>query len=93
MNHQFIFVFKEDEREKRLHVEIKPLGNGTAPLSASVDELRSTVENMTLSPVGLSVRKKNFCFLLNQNFERTVTVTCLLKIRTESFQRMTPKSK
>jgi hypothetical protein len=48
-------LFAEDEREKRLHVEIKPLSNGSAPLSASVDELRSTVENMTLSPIGISV--------------------------------------
>jgi hypothetical protein len=45
----------DEEPEKRLHVEIKPLSNGTAPLSASVDELRSTVENLTLSPYGLTV--------------------------------------
>lgn len=46
----------EDERDKRLHIEIKPLSNGAAPLSASVDELRSTVENLTLSPAGMTVR-------------------------------------
>jgi hypothetical protein len=48
----------EDEIERKIHVEIKPLNNGTAPISASVDELRATVENLSLSPIGaLSVRK------------------------------------
>ncbi|XP_054260013.1 F-BAR domain only protein 2-like isoform X2 [Macrosteles quadrilineatus] len=42
----------EDEREQKIHVEIKPLGNGTGPISASVDELRATVENISLSPLG-----------------------------------------
>lgn len=42
----------EDEREHKIHVEIKPLSNGAAPMSASVDELRATVENISLSPVG-----------------------------------------
>lgn len=47
----------DDEPEKKIHVEIKPLNNGAAPISASVDELRATVENMSLSPIGvLSVR-------------------------------------
>ncbi|KAL1401390.1 hypothetical protein pipiens_006637 [Culex pipiens pipiens] len=33
----------EDERgERKIHVEIKPLNNGVAPISASVDELRAT---------------------------------------------------
>lgn len=41
-----------DERERKIHVEIKPLNNGTAPISASVDELRATVENLSLSPLG-----------------------------------------
>lgn len=31
-------------------MEIKPLSNGAAPMSASVDELRATVENLSLSP-------------------------------------------
>ncbi|XP_071438824.1 F-BAR domain only protein 2 isoform X4 [Hetaerina americana] len=43
----------EDERERKIHVEIKPLSNGSAPMSASVDELRATVENLSLSPGGL----------------------------------------
>ncbi|XP_053679282.1 F-BAR domain only protein 2 [Anopheles nili] len=44
----------EDEREeKKIHVEIKPLNNGVAPISASVDELRATVENLSLSPIGI----------------------------------------
>lgn len=42
----------EDEPERKIHVEIKPLNNGSAPISASVDELRATVENMSLSPLG-----------------------------------------
>ncbi|XP_017780237.1 PREDICTED: F-BAR domain only protein 2 [Nicrophorus vespilloides] len=41
----------DDERERKIRVEIKPLNNGTAPMSASVDELRATVENIYLSPV------------------------------------------
>lgn len=43
----------EDEREKKIHVKIKPLNNGVAPISASVDELRATVENLSLSPIGM----------------------------------------
>ncbi|XP_055539226.1 F-BAR domain only protein 2 isoform X6 [Wyeomyia smithii] len=43
----------EDERgDRKIHVEIKPLNNGAAPISASVDELRATVENLSLSPIG-----------------------------------------
>ncbi|XP_060516346.1 F-BAR domain only protein 2 isoform X5 [Cylas formicarius] len=42
----------DDERERKIHVEIKPLNNGSAPMSASVDELRATVENIYLSPTG-----------------------------------------
>ncbi|XP_055325347.1 F-BAR domain only protein 2 isoform X7 [Sitodiplosis mosellana] len=41
-----------DERDRKIHVEIKPLNNGSAPISASVDELRATVESFTLSPLG-----------------------------------------
>lgn len=43
----------DDERGRKIHVEIKPLNNGTAPISASVDELRATVENLSLSPIGV----------------------------------------
>lgn len=51
----------EDEIERKIHVEIKPLNNGTDKISASVDELRATVENLSLSPIGvLSVI--NFAF-------------------------------
>ncbi|CAH1121497.1 unnamed protein product [Ceutorhynchus assimilis] len=42
----------DDEPEVKLHVEIKPLNNGSTPMSASVDELRATVENIYLSPTG-----------------------------------------
>lgn len=49
----------DDERERKIHVEIKPLNhNGTAPMSASVDELRATVENLYLSPVGSSYGRR-----------------------------------
>lgn len=51
----FPYYDSDEEQGKRLHVEIKPLTNGSIPLSASVDELRSTVENLTLSPVGFIV--------------------------------------
>ncbi|KAK9498251.1 hypothetical protein O3M35_004107 [Rhynocoris fuscipes] len=42
----------DEEREKKIRVEIKPLSNGAGPMSASVDELRATVENLSLSPLG-----------------------------------------
>ncbi|XP_076261299.1 F-BAR domain only protein 2 isoform X7 [Rhynchophorus ferrugineus] len=42
----------DDDRERKIHVEIKPLNNGSAPMSVSVDELRATVENIYLSPTG-----------------------------------------
>lgn len=42
----------DDDPGRKIHVEIKPLNNGSAPMSASVDELRATVENLYLSPVG-----------------------------------------
>ncbi|XP_014256328.1 F-BAR domain only protein 2 isoform X2 [Cimex lectularius] len=45
----------DEEREKKIRVEIKPLSNGAAPMSASVDELRATVENLSLSPLGGTV--------------------------------------
>ncbi|KAF5272837.1 hypothetical protein FQR65_LT00433 [Abscondita terminalis] len=48
----------DDERERKIHVEIKPLNNGTAPMSASVDELRATVENLYLSPQNNSVGRR-----------------------------------
>ncbi|XP_051171044.1 F-BAR domain only protein 2 isoform X1 [Leptopilina boulardi] len=38
----------DDERDKKIHVEIKPLSNGNTPISASVDELRATVESLSL---------------------------------------------
>lgn len=41
----------DDEHGRKIHVEIKPLNNGSAPMSASVDELRATVGNLYLCPV------------------------------------------
>lgn len=52
-----IILFVDEERDKRLHVEIKPLSNGSAPISASVDELRATVENISLLPLGAQTLK------------------------------------
>lgn len=43
----------DEEIERKIHVEIKPLNNGTDKISASVDELRATVENLSLSPIGV----------------------------------------
>ena len=52
------FLYTDDERERKIHVEIKPLNNGTAPMSASVDELRATVENLYLSPLNNSAGRR-----------------------------------
>ncbi|XP_012234723.1 F-BAR domain only protein 2 isoform X7 [Linepithema humile] len=49
----------EDDRERKIRVEIKPLSNGGAPMSASVDELRATVENLSLSPAPTGRRGSN----------------------------------
>ncbi|KAF4533532.1 hypothetical protein B566_EDAN001017 [Ephemera danica] len=48
----------DDDRDRKIHVEIKPPINGSAPISASVDELRATVENMSLSPVGVMLGRR-----------------------------------
>ncbi|XP_026279722.2 F-BAR domain only protein 2 isoform X4 [Frankliniella occidentalis] len=48
----------EDERERKIHVEIKPLSNGAAPMSASVDELRATVGNLSISPIGATMGRR-----------------------------------
>lgn len=39
-------------------MEIKPLNNGATPMSASVDELRATVENLYLSPLGTGLGRR-----------------------------------
>lgn len=49
----------EEEREQKIHVEIKPISNGSAPMSASVDELRATVENISLYKIGTTRRGSN----------------------------------
>lgn len=54
----------DDEGGKRLHVEIKPLANGSGPISASVDELRATVENISLLPLGTHTLKVILFYLL-----------------------------
>lgn len=45
---------EDEQKDKKIHVEIKPLSNG-APISASVDELRATVESLSLSTLGGSI--------------------------------------
>ena len=45
---------EDEQKDKKIHVEIKPLSNG-APISASVDELRATVETLSLSTLGGSI--------------------------------------
>lgn len=52
-----IKCYIDEETDKRLHVEIKPLSNGSGPISASVDELRATVENISLLPIGTQTLK------------------------------------
>ncbi|XP_050678615.1 F-BAR domain only protein 2 [Leptidea sinapis] len=47
----------EEEREQKIHVEIKPITNGNTPMSASVDELRATVENISLYKIGTTTRR------------------------------------
>lgn len=49
----------EDREEKKIHVEIKPISNGTPQMSASVDELRATVENISLYKIGTTRRGSN----------------------------------
>jgi hypothetical protein len=48
----------DEDRDRKIHVEIKPPINGSALMSASVDELRATVENMSLSPVGVMLGRR-----------------------------------
>ncbi|XP_013195323.1 F-BAR domain only protein 2 [Amyelois transitella] len=49
----------DEERDRKIHVEIKPISNGGAPMSASVDELRATVENISLYKLGTTRRGSN----------------------------------
>ena len=49
---------KSDDGERmpeKLHIEIKPVTNGSAPEPASVEELKANIENITLSPVGINM--------------------------------------
>ncbi|XP_045137501.1 F-BAR domain only protein 2-like isoform X13 [Portunus trituberculatus] len=65
------------EPEKKIHVEIKPISNGNAPLSPSVDELRATIEGMSLSPASYpsitSEGKSKIRYLTLQKTRRTST--------------------
>ncbi|XP_072944147.1 F-BAR domain only protein 2 [Epargyreus clarus] len=71
----------EEEREQKIHVEIKPISNGSAPMSASVDELRATVENISLYKIGTARRgsnanaSKTSSDLVDLNFFQSPTVS------------------
>lgn len=39
----------DDEPERKLHVEIKPITNGANQPGASVDELKATIENFSIN--------------------------------------------
>lgn len=67
-----------DNDKRRIHVKIKPLNNGKAPISASVDELRATVENISLSPTGVYAVRRNLQFkTLTQETNRGNGFRCL----------------
>ncbi|KAK8382496.1 hypothetical protein O3P69_015413 [Scylla paramamosain] len=67
------------EPEKKIHVEIKPISNGNAPMSPSVDELRATIEGISLSPASYpsitSEGKSKIRYLTLQKTRRTSTDT------------------
>lgn len=64
-----------DEREHKIHVEIKPLSNGSAPMSASVDELRATVENLSLSPVPVTSARRGSNAEVDLHIKRSQSVS------------------
>lgn len=68
--------FLDDERDQKIHVEIKPLNNGSAPMSASVDELRATVENLSLSsPLNiLMVNAVSDLLILNNQYQLLIKI-------------------
>ncbi|BES89771.1 SAFF [Nesidiocoris tenuis] len=65
----------DDEREKKIRVEIKPLSNGSGPMSASVDELRATVENLSLSPIGAIPVRRPTNAAVNTQMKRSQSVS------------------
>ncbi|XP_034253951.1 F-BAR domain only protein 2 isoform X4 [Thrips palmi] len=65
----------EDERERKIHVEIKPLSNGAAPMSASVDELRATVGNLSISPIGATMGRRGSTAETDLHMKRSQSVS------------------
>ncbi|KAJ1532359.1 hypothetical protein ONE63_000961 [Megalurothrips usitatus] len=65
----------EDERERKIHVEIKPLSNGAAPMSASVDELRATVGNLSISPIGATMGRRGSGIDTDAHMKRSQSVS------------------
>nr|BAN20956.1 conserved hypothetical protein [Riptortus pedestris] len=65
----------DEEREKKIRVEIKPISNGAGPISASVDELRATVENFSLSPLGVTLAKRGNSSNSSNQMKRSQSVS------------------
>ncbi|RZF42397.1 hypothetical protein LSTR_LSTR004205 [Laodelphax striatellus] len=65
----------DDERERKIHVEIKPLSNGAGPMSASVDELRATVENLSLSPIAILPGHRSSATDVEHHMKRSQSVS------------------
>lgn len=65
----------EEEKEHKIHIEIKPLTNGSAPLSASIDELRAHVGGLTLSPAVQNSSRKSPNGELEGPMKRSVSVS------------------
>lgn len=65
----------EDEKECKIHVEIKPLTNGTAPLSASIDELRASVGGITLASMGQGTSRKSPSTELEASMKRSISMS------------------
>ncbi|XP_063219184.1 F-BAR domain only protein 2-like isoform X2 [Bacillus rossius redtenbacheri] len=65
----------EDERERKIRVEIKPLTNASAPISASVDELRATMENISLSSAANTSYRRSSTTDSEQHMKRSQSVS------------------
>ncbi|KAI5732372.1 hypothetical protein M8J77_025790 [Diaphorina citri] len=61
----------DDDRDHKIHVEIKPLSANTNQISASVDELRVTAGNLTLSPLSVKERRNSIDINPEVNFSQS----------------------
>ena len=48
-----INIYADEEPERKLHVEIKPINNGTALPGATVDELKATIESFNINSTAM----------------------------------------